>query len=101
MSMFEVLRKHYGDRTYEPGDVREAREASVLHLVRSGVLRKMDDTAYANKMEGAPANKAAANPTPPAPTGGPTGEAIQPSSSPVVPAPKKRTYHRRKAKPAS
>lgn len=40
---FEVLRHHEGDRSYAPGDVREAEEAEVRHLVASGVLSEAHD----------------------------------------------------------
>lgn len=46
---FLVMRPHQGDKWYRDGDIREARESEVAHLVRGGVLRKMDEP---------PANKA-------------------------------------------
>ncbi|MBL3561067.1 hypothetical protein [Rhodovulum sulfidophilum] len=49
MQKFKVLRQHLGDRMYLQGDVREAVEADVAHLVAAGVL-------------GAPENKAEAPP---------------------------------------
>ena len=35
---YEVKREHFGDRSYVPGDVREAVPTDVEHLVRAGVL---------------------------------------------------------------
>lgn len=37
---FNVLRQHYGDRDYVPGDTREADPAQVAHLVAAGVLEE-------------------------------------------------------------
>lgn len=57
---FKVMRQHYGDKTYMPGDEREAREADVQHLVDRGVLvaeKKAD--APKNKAVSAPKNKGA------------------------------------------
>lgn len=51
---FAVIRRHLGDKMYEPGDVREANEADVRHLIKSGVLvRKLQ----AQKVETKPAPK--------------------------------------------
>lgn len=52
-----VLRPHQGDKWYNGGDVREAREAEVAHLVRSGVLQKMAPVQE-NKAVSVAANKA-------------------------------------------
>ena len=41
MARFKVLRQHYGDRGYEPGDIREADPAQVAHLIASGVLEEV------------------------------------------------------------
>lgn len=49
---FDVLRQHYGDKQYWPGDERDASEADVKHLVESGVLKRQ-------KADQRPANKAA------------------------------------------
>jgi len=38
MLKYTVLRQHLGDRMYLQGDVREAVEAEVAHLVAAGVL---------------------------------------------------------------
>lgn len=35
---YTVLRQHYGDRMYEPGDEREAAAADVQHLIDNSVL---------------------------------------------------------------
>lgn len=35
---YEVKRRHFGDRDYSEGDIREADENDVLHLVDTGVL---------------------------------------------------------------
>lgn len=57
---FTVLRHHTGDRTYLPGETREAAEVDVAHLVKAGVLEKKAEPAPKNKAEdGAPQNKAA------------------------------------------
>lgn len=37
---FEVMRQHLGDRFYNEGDIREANEQDVMHLIKNGVLRK-------------------------------------------------------------
>lgn len=38
MMKYTVMRQHFGDKLYMPGDEREAREADVSHLVSQGVL---------------------------------------------------------------
>lgn len=48
---FIVTRQHFGDKMYMPGDIREAAENDVVHLIRNGVLKK-------GKAEPAPKNKA-------------------------------------------
>ena len=50
---FNVIRQHYGDKMYSPGDTREASESEVKHLVDAGVLERV-----AEKAEKAPVNKA-------------------------------------------
>lgn len=61
---FKVLRQHFGDRLYLPGDTREATGTEVDHLVKAGVLERDHDAEKAeeapdNKAEGAaPSNKA-------------------------------------------
>jgi hypothetical protein len=40
---YKVMRDHIGDQEYRPGDIREANEADVQHLVRSGVLVASQD----------------------------------------------------------
>jgi hypothetical protein len=65
---YEVLRQHFGDRMYMPGDEREALAGDVAHLVTAGVLgapskkpAKKAEPAPKNKAEaGAPTNKAGA-----------------------------------------
>lgn len=59
MMKFKVAREHYGDRYYRAGDVREANEGAVAHLLLAGVLEKMDD-APPNKALRVPSNKASA-----------------------------------------
>lgn len=58
---FTVLRQHFGDKLYNEGDERDARESDVAHLVKSGVLQSADkksEPAPKNKAErGAPLNK--------------------------------------------
>jgi len=60
---FRVLRQHFGDKMYMPGDEREAAESDVKHLVDAGVLDRAPEKAEkapVNKAEkGAPKNKAA------------------------------------------
>ena len=48
---FTVIRQHFGDKMYMPGDAREAAEGDVKHLLENGVLSKA-------KAELAPSNKA-------------------------------------------
>ena len=69
-----VNRPHQGDRFYNAGDYREAREADVAHLVARGVLEKMSPP---------PANKARyVAETKDSPlAAGPTGRAKPASSS--------------------
>lgn len=50
MKTYNVLRQHFGDKLYLPGDEREATPADVAHLVVNGVLEE--------KSEGQPKNKA-------------------------------------------
>lgn len=49
---YEVLRHHHGDRSYEPGDIREAYAHDVAHLVESGVLKEKAEAKPKNKAEG-------------------------------------------------
>lgn len=58
MKTYAVNRKHYGDRTYVPGDVREANEADVAHLVRNGVLTLKAEKPVDNKAASKLRNKA-------------------------------------------
>lgn len=59
---FHVLRQHFGDKQYMPGDTREVSESDVKHLVDAGVLKKVSEKAEPkplNKAEkAAPKNKA-------------------------------------------
>lgn len=55
---FNVIRQHFGDKMYMPGDEREASESDVAHLVKAGVLEKAE-SAPKNKAERAPKNKSA------------------------------------------
>ncbi|MCA0963288.1 hypothetical protein [Salipiger bermudensis] len=60
---FTVLRPHQGDKWYDEGDEREAREADVAHLVERGVLaqakpQKKAEPAAKNKARQVPSNKA-------------------------------------------
>ncbi|MGY3609922.1 MULTISPECIES: hypothetical protein [unclassified Bradyrhizobium] len=61
---FYVMRQHIGDKPYAKGDIREADETEVKHLVEAGVLSKDPPKAKGevkpkNKAEAAPKNKAA------------------------------------------
>lgn len=38
ITKYEVKRRHFGDRDYFEGDIREAEPAEVKHLVDGGVL---------------------------------------------------------------
>nr|WP_319516733.1 hypothetical protein [uncultured Cohaesibacter sp.] len=40
---YTVLRPHLGDKMYEKGETRTAEEASVLHLVKAGVLAEVKE----------------------------------------------------------
>ena len=46
---FEVMRQHLGDRFYNEGDIREANEPDVAHLIKNSVLRKKMVTDKADK----------------------------------------------------
>ncbi|MFK0338719.1 hypothetical protein ACIQT7_15735 [Agrobacterium deltaense] len=63
MKTYEVLRQHLGDKMYMPGDVREADQGEVQHLIDRGVLRETKpkaEPALANKaVKAAPKNKSA------------------------------------------
>ena len=39
MKTYKVIRQHYGDRKYMPGDTREANASDVKNLVDAGVLK--------------------------------------------------------------
>ncbi len=57
---YEVIRQHFGDKMYMPGDERDLSEADATELVRNGVLRKPKAKAepkVENKAEPAMANK--------------------------------------------
>lgn len=58
MSKFTVLRQHFGDKQYWPGDEREAASGDVAHLVKSGVLKAKAEPKVANKAEPKVKNKA-------------------------------------------
>ena len=81
MAKFEVVRKHIGDRTYEPGDTREAAKTDVAHLIPH-VLKPIEEPATpaakaakseepepAKKAEPEPQNKAVSAPENKADTG--------------------------------
>ncbi|MGA6113356.1 hypothetical protein [Agrobacterium radiobacter] len=63
MKTYEVLRQHFGDKMYMPGDTREAAQGEVQHLINNGVLRETkakSESAPSNKAEkAAPKNKSA------------------------------------------
>lgn len=63
MKTYEVLRQHFGDKMYMPGDTREAAQGEVQHLINNGVLRETKakaEPATSNKAEkAAPKNKSA------------------------------------------
>lgn len=73
MAEFTVIRNHLGDRHYRPGDLREADEMAVAHLVRAGVLVKIGKPP-ANKALRVPENKSG-------PSSASTGKATPASSS--------------------
>lgn len=52
MKTYEVLRRHQGDKFYEPGDERHASEIDVSHLVKNGVLTEKSEDKPKNKAEG-------------------------------------------------
>lgn len=54
---YQVMRQHLGDRLYIKGDVRDAREQDVAHLVRAGVLVEKVEPEVMNKAEPAVHNK--------------------------------------------
>ena len=61
MPEYKVLRQHYGDKQYWPGDTREANKNDVQHLIEGGTLEAVEAKAApkaANKAEPAVANKA-------------------------------------------
>jgi hypothetical protein len=49
MAKFKVKRPHIGDREYQVGDVREANERVVAHLVANGVLEPVKVRRSASK----------------------------------------------------
>lgn len=53
MTDYKVLRQHYGDKQYWPGDTRQAEQRDVQHLIDGGTL-----AAPAAKAEPKPSNKA-------------------------------------------
>lgn len=61
---FNVIRAHIGDKAYAEGDIREADEKTVVHLVPSvlqpvGSSSEKAEAPHSNKAESAaPANKA-------------------------------------------
>lgn len=57
MQRFKVIRAHDGDRQYRVGDVREANEADVMHLIGKCLVKAREKPA--NKSRGkSPSNKA-------------------------------------------
>jgi len=58
---YTVIRQHFGDRMYMPGEERDATASDVQHLVKAGVLEEAKAKAekpVANKAEkSAPKNK--------------------------------------------
>lgn len=86
---FLVKRAHEGDKWYNAGDFREARENEVAHLVQRGTLEKMaakplNKAAYVAETKAAPL------------AGGPTGRAKLAQSSPAAPARKGRASKKSK-----
>lgn len=57
-----VSRPHQGDKWYAQGEMREAKEADVAHLVTSGVLKAAPPEAKSESVvqQSAPENKAGA-----------------------------------------
>jgi hypothetical protein len=60
LNRYRVVRKHYGDKAYAVGDIRDAAEADVKHLVPN-VLELVGPVPDENE---APAEKAKAEDTP-------------------------------------
>lgn len=61
MPEYEVLRQHYGDKQYWPGDTREANKTDVQHLLDGGTLAQVkakSEPKPTNKAEPAVSNKA-------------------------------------------
>lgn len=60
MAKYTVNRRHLGDKMYQPGDEREARESDVAHLLARGVLSEVKaETKLRNKAEKPVLNKKA------------------------------------------
>jgi len=58
MKTYKVVRQHFGDKMYMPGDEREAAEGDVAHLIRNGVLvEEKKAKPLANKAAPAVKNK--------------------------------------------
>lgn len=58
---YRVLRQHYGDKEYYPGDSRELNDIDGKHLVSMGLLEDAEqkkEPEPSNKMETEPQNKA-------------------------------------------
>lgn len=61
MARFKVIREHYGDRMYQPGEIRELADGEGRHLVPRCLepIETKAEPAPRNKAEGpAPKNKA-------------------------------------------
>lgn len=41
MEKYDVIRRHFGDRQYEVGDIREARREDVRHLVGKCIKKQV------------------------------------------------------------
>ena len=85
-----VKRPHFGDKAYRRGDIREASENDVKHLVERGLIEKMAEppknkAAYVAGSKSAPL------------ADGPTGQDKPAQSSPAAQAPKKRKSRKSKA----
>lgn len=54
---YEVLRAHEGDKSYAPGDTREAKASDVAHLIGTTLAKKNTAAVPQNKAAPAPSNK--------------------------------------------
>ncbi|WP_180006419.1 MULTISPECIES: hypothetical protein [unclassified Acinetobacter] len=43
MNEYKVIRPHFGDKDYKPGEIRQAKPNEVHHLVKNGVLMEVTE----------------------------------------------------------